>query len=144
MLKHLCINVIPVDRHPGKDKPALAAYYKVGIRTIENWLSRHIIRASGKCNRLEFDLADCDDRLMSHNKEIKNTNMNINTNYHILGNACFERRFFTKAMMARHYEVSARTITNWMRLGLLVYFKIKNVVRFDLDASDAMLKHYNR
>lgn len=50
------------------------------------------------------------------------------------------RPWANKATTAAHYKVSPRTITNWKGLGLLVYFKIGRVVRFDLAASDALLK----
>jgi hypothetical protein len=50
------------------------------------------------------------------------------------------RPWANKVTAAAHYRVSPRTITNWKGLGLLVYFKIGRVVRFDLAASDALLK----
>ena len=52
------------------------------------------------------------------------------------------RPWANKAATADHYKVSIRTITNWQALGLLVFFKIGRVVRFDLAASDALLKEH--
>ncbi len=60
----------------------------------------------------------------------------------ITENAGSAKPFATRKMMAKRYEVCPRTITNWMALGLLVFFKIRNVVRFDVLASDALLKEH--
>ncbi len=43
-------------------------------------------------------------------------------------------------MLAERYGVSPRTITNWMNAGLLVFIKIRRVVRFDIPACDAALR----
>jgi hypothetical protein len=51
-----------------------------------------------------------------------------------------ERRFTDKAGIAAHYGVCRRTINAWMRLGLLVFFKIKRVLRFDIAACDECLR----
>ena len=50
------------------------------------------------------------------------------------------RIFANKQTLAQRYGVSHRTITNWMQAGLLVYFKIRRVVRFDVPACDAALR----
>lgn len=47
-------------------KIELAARYSVGIRTIENWQCAGIIRAGFEQGRAVFDIADCDERLLSH------------------------------------------------------------------------------
>jgi hypothetical protein len=47
-----------------------------------------------------------------------------------------------KTTAAKHYKVCSRTITNWQAVGLLVFFKIRRVVRYDLVASDALLKEH--
>jgi len=54
-----------------------------------------------------------------------------------------KKNWLTKALLAKHYEVSLRTITKWMSVGLLVYLKVGRVVRFDLAACDASLKQYS-
>jgi hypothetical protein len=51
-----------------------------------------------------------------------------------------KRRFTDKSGIADHYGVCRRTIDEWMRLGLLVFFKIKRVVRFDIAACDESLR----
>ena len=48
--------------------------------------------------------------------------------------------FETKKAMAVRYRVSARTITSWVRDGILPAIKIGNVLRFDPDSCDAALK----
>lgn len=53
-----------------------------------------------------------------------------------------EPRFGGKACLAGRYSVSPRTIQNWMQAGLLVYFKVKRVVRFDIRACDESLRQY--
>lgn len=47
-------------------KVILAARYAVGIRTIENWQRVGIIRAGFEQRRAMFDVADCDERLLSY------------------------------------------------------------------------------
>lgn len=48
------------------DKRGLAAYYRVGLRSIEKWLYSGVISGQLKGNKLEFDIADCNRRLLSH------------------------------------------------------------------------------
>lgn len=52
------------------------------------------------------------------------------------------RRFADKKTLAEHYGVSQRTITNWMGAGLLVFIKVRRVVRFEVSACDAALLEY--
>lgn len=49
-------------------------------------------------------------------------------------------KFADKAGIAAHYKVCPRTINEWMRIGLLVFFRVKRVVRFDIAACDECLK----
>jgi hypothetical protein len=63
---------------------------------------------------------------------MQNTNEKIETKKH----------WATKSWLAKHYDVSVRTITKWMAIGLLVGFKVGRVVRFDTAASDASLREY--
>ena len=53
-----------------------------------------------------------------------------------------DRRFADKRTLAQRYGVSSRTISNWMSAGLLAFFKIKRVVRFDIPACDAALRQH--
>jgi|GEM_PF-1904252 len=53
-----------------------------------------------------------------------------------------KRQFTDKSGIADHYGVCRRTIDEWMRLGLLVFFKIKRVVRFDIPACDESLRQH--
>lgn len=53
---------------PRKDKAGMAAHFDVGIRTIENWLARRIISAQRKGRKNEFDVAECDRRVMSYKR----------------------------------------------------------------------------
>ena len=53
-----------------------------------------------------------------------------------------DRRFADKRTLAERYGVSPRTITNWMSAGLLAFFKIKHVVRFDVVACDDSLRQH--
>jgi hypothetical protein len=52
-----------------------------------------------------------------------------------------ESPFVAKETLAKRYNVSVRTITDWKRAGLLVYFQVKNVVRFDAAACDQSLRN---
>lgn len=53
-----------------------------------------------------------------------------------------DRRFADKTTLAKRYGVSQRTITNRMSAGLLAFFKIRRVVRFDVGACDAALRQH--
>ena len=53
-----------------------------------------------------------------------------------------DRRFADKRLLAQRYGVSPRTITNWMSAGLLAFFKVRRVVRFDVAACDAALRQH--
>jgi hypothetical protein len=44
--------------------------------------------------------------------------------------------------LATRYAVSIRTIHTWMTLGLLVFFRVRRIVRFDVAACDASLKKH--
>ncbi|MEK0448527.1 MAG: Helix-turn-helix domain [Verrucomicrobiota bacterium] len=48
--------------------------------------------------------------------------------------------FHDKKAMATRYRVSTRTITNWVRDGILPAIKIGNILRFDPDSCDIALK----
>jgi excisionase family DNA binding protein len=45
----------------------------------------------------------------------------------------------TKQEIAEHFGVKTRTVDNWMRAGLLPYWKIGHLVRFDLATVQASL-----
>lgn len=53
-----------------------------------------------------------------------------------------DRRFADKRLLAQRYGVSQRTITNWMSAGLLAFFKVRRVLRFDIPACDAALRQH--
>lgn len=55
-------------RHHRATKVRLAARYGVGLRTIENWHYAGIIRAGFERGQAVFDVADCDERLLSHHQ----------------------------------------------------------------------------
>ena len=57
-------------------------------------------------------------------------------------NTAPDRRFADKQTLAERYGVSPRTITNWMSDGLLAFFKVRRVVRFDVAACDAALRQH--
>ena len=50
-----------------------------------------------------------------------------------------ETKSATKLEVAAHFQVTPRTIDQWMRTGLIPYWKIGHTVRFDLIAVTAML-----
>ncbi len=45
----------------------------------------------------------------------------------------------TKQEMAVHFGVTTRTIDGWMKAGLLPFWKIGHLVRFDLEAVQTRL-----
>ena len=49
----------------------------------------------------------------------------------------------TKQEIAVHFGVTTRTIDDWMKSGLLPYWKIGRLVRFDLPAVQARLNKNN-
>lgn len=52
----------------------------------------------------------------------------------------FMRTFLTKQELAELLKVHKRTINNWMRNTIIVYYRVGNVVRFDLDEVQEALK----
>ncbi|MCX6922386.1 MAG: hypothetical protein NT154_04100 [Verrucomicrobia bacterium] len=48
-------------------------------------------------------------------------------------------KYAKKSWMAKRYDVSVRTIETWMRAGLLVFIRVRRVVRFDVQACDKSL-----
>lgn len=44
--------------------------------------------------------------------------------------------------MAKRYAVGKRTIQNWMNAGLLIYIRVRRVVRFDAEACDKVLREH--
>ena len=51
-----------------------------------------------------------------------------------------ERPFVTKEVLAQRYGVCGRTIKKWMKAGILVFFKVKRVVRFHAEGCDETLR----
>jgi excisionase family DNA binding protein len=49
------------------------------------------------------------------------------------------QRLLTKAESAHYCQVQTRTIDNWMKRGLIPYYKIGKAVRFRLDDIQAHL-----
>ncbi len=56
----------PIVQRRRATKIVLATRYGVGIRTIENWQYAGIIRAGLEQGQAVFDVADCDERLLSY------------------------------------------------------------------------------
>ena len=46
----------------------------------------------------------------------------------------------TKEVLAQRYGVCGRTIEKWMKAGILVFFKVKRVVRFHAEGCDETLR----
>ena len=58
-------NVLRDQQPLRKNKAELAAYYSVGLRTIEEWSARGIISGRRTGRKMQFDVADCDRRISS-------------------------------------------------------------------------------
>jgi phage terminase Nu1 subunit (DNA packaging protein) len=114
------------------DKRGLAARYMVGVRTIEKWQAAGIIDGERKGLRNYYDVAQCDGRLWKFRNQ-RNVMEKIEQ-------PKTDRLFADKKNLAQRYDVSPRTISNWMNAGLLAYIKIRNIVRFDIPACDAALR----
>jgi hypothetical protein len=114
------------------DKRALAARYQVGVHTIERWQASGIIDGERKGLRNYYDVAECDGRLWKFR--------NKRNDMEKVEQPKMDQRFADKKTLAERYCVSRRTISDWMNKGLLVYFKVRNVVRFDIPACDAALR----
>ena len=114
------------------DKSGLAARYLVGVRTIEKWQAAGIIDGERKGLRNYYEVAQCDGRLGKFRNQ-KNIMEKMEQ-------PKMDQLFADKKTLAERYQVSSRTISNWKHAGLLVYFKIRNVVRFDIPACDAALR----
>lgn len=52
------------------------------------------------------------------------------------------RNWKTREEIAAHYNVSPRTISNYMKRRILPYVKIDGVVRFDLEECDRAMEKF--
>ena len=54
-----------------------------------------------------------------------------------------ERKLLTKPSLGRRYEVSIRTVDNWMKNGVIPFIKIgRKFVRFDPDECDLAIARF--
>jgi predicted site-specific integrase-resolvase len=54
-----------------------------------------------------------------------------------------ERKLLTKPSLGRRYEVSIRTVDNWMKNGIIPFVKIgRKFVRFDPDECDLAIARF--
>jgi hypothetical protein len=60
-------------------KSGLAERYQVGTRTIENWQYSGVIHARFEEGRAVFEVTDCDERLLGHDKGKPCPHLNPNT-----------------------------------------------------------------
>lgn len=44
--------------------------------------------------------------------------------------------------IAKHFSVSTQTVRNWMKRGLVPYFRMGSVVRFDVEEVNRALEQY--
>jgi hypothetical protein len=51
-------------------------------------------------------------------------------------------KYAKKCELAKRYAVGERTIERWMQAGLLVFIRVRRVVRFDITACDKSLLEY--
>lgn len=51
-------------------------------------------------------------------------------------------KFARKSTIAKRYAVGERTIEKWTQAGLLVYIRVRHVVRYDVEACDKALLGY--
>ena len=62
----LAVKLTAANQGARTDKQGLAAYYPVGLRCIEKWFYSGVIVGQMKGRKVEFDIADCDRRLLAH------------------------------------------------------------------------------
>ncbi len=67
---------VPVEQRSAVDKRALSAHYRVSLRTIEQWTYCGFITGQKKAGKFEFNLADCDSRLLPQERKTKNYEKN--------------------------------------------------------------------
>ena len=51
-----------------------------------------------------------------------------------------QKSFVTKDALARRYGVCGRTIEKWMKARILIFLKVKRVVRFHVQGCDEALR----
>ncbi|ODU24866.1 MAG: hypothetical protein ABS95_01360 [Verrucomicrobia bacterium SCN 57-15] len=51
-----------------------------------------------------------------------------------------QKSFVTKDVLARRYGVCDRTIEKWMKAGILIFLKVRRVVRFHVEGCDEALR----
>jgi hypothetical protein len=121
------------------NKRGLADHYGVGVRTLENWMSWKIIHGRMVSGELIYETRECDRRLFDFSSKTNENQKGIKPMKTQNENTAFG----DKTTLAGRYGVSKRTINEWMRAGLLIYIKVRHVVRFDLLACDESLKKYS-
>ena len=53
------------------------------------------------------------------------------------------QNLLTKREVAELFRVSLRTVSNWMRCGIVPFIRIRSVVRFDRDAVRKAVEAYH-
>jgi hypothetical protein len=51
-------------------------------------------------------------------------------------------RWVDKSGIAAHHKIGVRTVTTWMKQGILPYVKIRNIVRFNVADCEQALRKY--
>ena len=108
-------------------KQQISAYYQFSLRTITNLTSSGVLPFNKLGNLLRFKRADCDRAIEQF----------VSTSIHANGpkrkqSGMASRNWRTKQQIADHFTCSYRSVGNLMRRRILPYFKLGNLVRFDL------------
>ena len=53
------------------------------------------------------------------------------------------KKAFNKSEIAARYAVSRRSVEGWMKRGVLPYWRVGNVVRFDPEECDQALRRFH-
>lgn len=122
------------------DKRVLTKRYGTSDRTIENWLTKHLIVGGRKGRALQFEPLDCDRRLFAHTATQAPSPIREGPFMQSINSE--DKIFATMAYLAQRYDVDIRTIKTWKKMGLLTYFQVRRVLRFDVAACDASLRQH--
>lgn len=116
-------------------KQQIAKHFQASPRTITNWMQKRVLPVHRLGGLVRFNASECDGAF----EKFKCAST---LNGKVAAGLCAHRSktWKTKEQVARHFNCSYRTVGNLMCRRVLPFVKLGNVVRFDLDECDAIMR----
>lgn len=127
------------------DVDGLAGQYLVSRRSIENWIAEGILPRRRLGRKLMFDVEGTSRRLFTRQPKDQAAALGRSTQHKetpMDKHCSTPRPYSTARELTERYGVTRRTITKWKTAGILVYFQVGKVVRFDVLACDSALRRF--